>query len=591
MSSTEQVIRPDLGTQLGPVVNEALMLAGETSGLATAVDLRSDVRALTSSLLGRLVVASESGQHAVETIAALVGRPGLVATLARLPRVHTTYRFAANPTLTLTSDSTDLTVPLRDDGSPVAPSDLDASSSRALLQLEVAVPAPVLSWVSIVHLPDLNRSGATVDPWASLTDVTSFAYVKRAVAPLSAAEVAFLHQAGARVRRAVLLVTEAGQSPSWVDAAQVDQTLLGSGMDDNATWSVKVLPDEDPDAVRDGLMGWLGAGCMPKGPVRETLALVRTTAAAVLATTVANQGTTEAATDEMRQAEAATAEAIHAAMTWLPRLGFELSRLRADMTERASRTMVQLEQKHDQAIQQDVAGVSEVLPQLLIADLHQLSAAVDAEMCARLESVAHSFLGDRFSELLPGGVRRNLAPSHVRMRLVDVSQAHLDGRTEMFANMGQFNSGRQSLTMLSSVASVMAVPVALVGGVIGLGFLRVGRQTRQDGQARVQATRWLKVQVAEAGRVLRHRIDHTLNEAQLALNLAVREYHDRSTTETRVQVEAARTQLAEAEEAARSLADEIETRTSRARHLAERCMHLEEVLALPDDPSHLEVQR
>jgi hypothetical protein len=590
MSSPEHVIRRDLAVQLGPVVNEALMLAGETSGLSTALHLRSDVKALTSSLLGRLVVASESGQQAAETIVGLVGRPGLAATLARLPRVRTTYRFATNSSLTLTSDSTDLTVPLRDDGSPVAPSDLRASS-QALLQLEVALPAPVLSWVSIVHLADLNRPGVPVDPWASLTDVTSFAYIKRAAAPLSAAEVAFLHQAGARVRRAVLLLTDAGELLGWADAAQVDQTLLGVGLNDNAAWSVKVLPDEDPDAVRGGLMGWLGAGCLPKGPLRETLALVRTTAAAVLATTATDQRVTDTATDEMRQAEAATAAAMHAAMTWLPRLGFELSRLRADMTERASRTLLQLEQKHDQAIQSDVGGVSEVLPRVLLAELHQLSAAVDDEMCARLESVAHSLLGDRFAELLPGGVRRSLAPSDVGVRLVDVSQVHLDGRTEMFANLGQFNSGRQSLTLLSSVASVMAVPVALVGGVIGLGFLRVGRQSRQDGQARVQATRWLKVQVAEAGRVLRHRIDHTLNEAQLAFNLAVREHHDRSSAETRARVEGARCQLAEAEAVGRNLADEIEARASRARHLAERCMHLEEVLALPDDLSHMEVQR
>jgi len=590
MSSPEQTIRPDLATQLGTVVNESLILAAEASGLRAALGLRSDVRALTSSLRGRLVVASESGQHAAEIIAGLVGRPGLAATLALLPRVHTTYRFATNPSLTLTSDGAELAVPLQDDGSPVDPSDLHARP-EALLQLDVALPAPVLSWVSIVHLPDLNRFGLPVDPWPSLTDFTTFAYVKTAAAPLSAAEVAFLHQAGARVRRAVLLVTEPAQFPGWAEVAQINETLLGAGAEHDAAWSVLVLPDENPDASRGKLMGWLGGGSLSKGPVRETLALVRNTMDGMLLTTGTDQRVMDTAADEMRQAEAAAATAMHAAMTWLPRLGFELSRLRADTTERVSQALVQLEQKHDQWIQKDVGGVREVLPHVLLAELHQLSDAVDGEMCARLESVAHNFVGDRFAELLHGGVWRNLAPSDVGVRLVDVSQVHLDGRTELFANMGHFNSGRQSLTMLSSVASVLAVPVALVGGVIGLGFWRLGRQSRHDGQARIQAARWLKVQVAEAGRVLRHRIDHTLNEAQLALNLAIREHHDRSSAETRSQVEAARCHLAVAEAVSRSHADEIEIQTSRARHLAERCAQLEEVLALPEDMSRMEEPR
>jgi hypothetical protein len=287
-------------------------------------------------------------------------------------------------------------------------------------------------------------------------------------------------------------------------------------------------------------------------------------------TAVVEAAAVAAADEELRLVEAQTASTARGASTWLPRLGYELTRVRSELGEGTAQALVRLEQRLDQWIQNDVTGAVDGLPSLLLQELRSVQRTADEELVRRLDVVADQFLAGRAHELLPGGVRAVVAPPDIAVALVDVSQAHIDARTELFAGLGNFGSGRQSLSLVSTVATAASVPVALVGGVIGLGFWRMGRRSRQDTQARMQASRWLKAQVAEAGRVVRYRIDQQLNQAQLGLNLAVRDLYDRAGVEGRQAVEVARQRVVDARSAERERVDRAASRRSRAEELLER---------------------
>lgn len=567
---------------LGPLVKESLSVAVEGLGLAAALELRSEMRALLSPQVGRLVVVGESAERSLEAIAAVLGVPRLASTMLRLPRVHTTYRCENTARIVLTTTEGEHLVPLSEDGVADEESLLASTPGRPL-QLDVSLPSAVLSWVSVVHLPNLHQSGAALDPWLSLTPTTSLAYVSSSRAPLSATEVAFLEGAMSRVLRSIVLVTGTEANPAWAEVFEVNEALLHVASSSDELISMLVLGDENAEQARDRLMGWLGATRASTGPVREMIGLISGIAASVGAAAGVEQSPvlSGAAAVAVNDAQAQAIEATQGATTWLPRLGFEFTRLRADMTERASQALVGLEQRYDQWIQRDGVAATEVLPFHLFNELQLVQASVDDELTRRLDTVAERFLGDRQRDLFPGGIRRSIAPSDVTVRLVDVSQLHLDGRTELFASLGNFGSGRQSLSLLSSVASVIAVPVALVGGVIGVGFWRLGRRSRQDNQARVQAARWLKVQTAEAGRVLRYRIDHTLNAAQLAMNLGVREHQDRQVAEARDRLQAAQAQFAEAQLSDSRHAEHLDELRWRSEQLGEQCRHLDGVLSSP----------
>jgi hypothetical protein len=321
------------------------------------------------------------------------------------------------------------------------------------------------------------------------------------------------------------------------------------------------------DVLRGRLLGATGGN-----PETERLDLVVNVGAAVLRRGSADAA--ERAPDDqavaVRAAEADAAQVLRGQATWLPRLGFELTRARSELTEQASQSLVQLEQRCDQSIQNDVAGATRDLPRRLLDELRSVQQASDVQLMSRLDAVADQFMAGRLHEFLPGGIERAIAPPDAEVRLLDVSQAHVDRRTELFAGLGNFGSGRQSLSLVGTVATAASVPVALVGGVIGLGFWRVGRQSRQDGQARVHASRWLKVQVAEAGRVVRYRIDHELNQAQLVLNLAVRDYYERAGADARQAADAARQHVAELETSERERAERVASRASRAQQLLTR---------------------
>jgi hypothetical protein len=549
---------PDLAQQpvnvdeFREMTNGALMLAAESLGSYAALQLRNEFKALACAHSGRLLVIGERGQRADELVCGLLDVPTLAQTLHQLPRVHTTFRFSTSATMVLTTRHGETTVDL-----PAGSFSADDSGaghamlSGPLLQVDISMQSPFLSWFGVVHLPALHDPERQVSPFASFAPESLLVYVKSASAPLSGAELAFLREARVRVRRLVLVVTNVSQNPAWRDVVRVNRELLSAcAAEPEEAPSIVVLREGEADIGLAELREWLEeARNDVVTPLAEAVGMVRTVAELALAgeSGRASPHAAANAAAALRDAERRLSEAARGSQTWLPRMSFMFAQLRSELGERLSQSLVHTEQRNEQWIQDDVTTATEDLPRVLLAELQALERGMDDALSSSLEALTTHLLGGRSHEFSPGGVREIGAVRDVQVALVTVSRLNVDKRTEMFASLGNFGSGRQSLSLLSSTASFLTGPVALLGAAVGLGFWRIGRRSRQDAHARIQASRWLKSQIGEAGRIIRYRIDQGLNEAQMTLNLAVRDYYDRLQAEGRQSVEAAKASLVEAE--------------------------------------------
>jgi hypothetical protein len=552
---------------ISDLVNETLLLTAETLGLPAALSLRSELRALTAAEHGRVVLVSEERKGAVDLLARLLEAPWLSASLAELPCVRTTYRFEPIPGLTMARSTDEQEMGLIPDAAHLELPELKAIEP-GVLQIDVALPSPFLSGFSITHLPDLHAPDSEADHLESITPGAVVVFVSSASRPVSVAETRFLVRLRERTERVAVVVTGVDTEPQGGEVLAVDELLLErTGLWPNGQASV--FSDRAGAEPVGALRRWL-TGFESEGVDDELLRVVRAGIDRLLVASPVDQAREQAAAEEVGRAEADLALVSREAMSWLPRLGYEFSRLRADINETVSRSLTALEQQHDDWIQRDVTDAVERLPGVLIEDFRALQRRADAELSARLAAVAHQFLAGRQNELVPGGLHAHVTSSDPRGGLVRVAEMHADGRNELFASLGNFGSGRQSIGLLSSVFTAVAAPVALVGGVIGLGFWQLGRRSRQEGLARAQASRWLKVQLAEAGRGARFQLDQSLNEAQLVLNLAVRECYDQLGQEARGALDAARSELAEATAQSQQERSRSTRRLERAERLRDR---------------------
>lgn len=552
------LIKPEaLG--ISALVNDAIRLAAHTKGRAGAVALRAEFQALQRARFGRLVIVSEEGRDALDLIARLVDLPLLSSALSPLPDVHTTYRYGVQHSLTLSSLHETVTVPLGIRGDCPEAEAAAARLAAPVIQLDVSAPAPFLARFAIVHAPDLHADRAVRQELVTLTGRTMLAYVSSSSAPLSQVELDYLSEVGRRTQHVAVVLARTERYTGWPDVEMADNELLSSagapGRVVLPTLLMRGLEDIDQGSAAGEMVDMVSVLAQANQFTGETGPTARVRPSDVYAA-----------------AEVKLAAVTRDAMGWLPRLGHEFTRLRGDMGEEVASALALLEQRHDQWIQADVEAAAEQLPAVLLQDLRALERRSHGMLDSRLEALGYQFLGGRRQEFL--NLPADRCDADGRVRLVDVSRAHTDGRSELFASLGNFGSGRQSLSLVGSVASAAAVPVALVGGLIGLGFWRMGRSTRQDAQLRGHASRWLRVQIAEASRVLRYQVDQDVNDAQLEMNLAVREYYERLGAEARRAVETAHRQQVDAENSERLRSGRAAARSELARDLSARARAL-----------------
>ncbi|CUR57682.1 hypothetical protein NOCA1130159 [metagenome] len=565
--TADEAAQPTLAADaMSRLVNETLLLTAEVRGLPPALIVRSEVRALTAAQHGRVVVLAEDGQDATDLLSALLDAPGLAATVRPLPPSHTTYRFDLVPSLTMVGPAGEVAIELDADGRPARHHEPESVAARNVVQVDVAMPSAVLSRYSITHLPDLHAADNQHDPLEAITPGCAVVLVASARQPISLAEIRFLRQVRERTERIAVVVTGVDAETQGSEVLAVNEVVLRRAR----LWAgeaVHVLADRDGADAAATLRHWLD-GLESGRAGDELLGIVRGAIDRLLVAAPLGRAPEDAAAEAVSRSEAEVSHAIQGAMNWLPRLGYEFTRLRTDVTETVSRSLGALEQRHEDWIQRDPCDAIERLPHVLRDDLRTLQSRSDNDLAERLAILAHQFLDGRQDELVPGGLRPRTPPADPEGTFVQVAEMHVDASNELFASLGNFGSGRQSIGLLSSVVSAVAVPVALVGGVIGVGFWHLGRRSRQEAVARAQASKWLKVQLGEAARTTRFRLDQSLNEAQLILNLAAREHHDQRTQELRATLEKARGELVDA----RTRSQDLRSRCTALRDQAEQLM-------------------
>jgi len=557
---------PTATDTMSRLVNETLLLTAEVCGLPAALALRSEVRAITTARDGRVVVLGEDGSGTTRLLSALLDAPELPATVGSLAPSHTTYRFDTVPSLTMVGPAGEVAIELDVDGGATRLHEQESVEASNVVQVDVALPSAVLSRYSLTQLPDLHAADNQHDPLETITPGCAVVLVASARQPISLAEVRFLRQVRERTERLAVVVTGVDAEAQGSEVLAVNEVVLRRAR----LWAgeaVHVLADRDGADAVTLLRHWL-EGLESGHTGDELLAIVRGAIDHLLVAAPLGRAPEDAAAEAVSRSEAEVSRATQEAMSWLPRLGYELTRLRADVTETMSHSLGALEQRNEDWIQRDPCEAIERLPSVLRDDLRALQRRADNDLVGRLEILAHQFLDGRQDELIPGGLRPRMAPADHDRAFVQVAEMHVDASNELFASLGNFGSGRQSIGLLSSVVSAVAVPVALVGGVIGVGFWHLGRRSRQDALARAQASKWLKVQLGEAARTTRFRLDQSLNEAQLILNLAAREHHDHRTQELRATLEKARGELVDA----RARSQDLRSRCTALRDQAEQLM-------------------
>jgi hypothetical protein len=272
-------------------------------------------------------------------------------------------------------------------------------------------------------------------------------------------------------------------------------------------------------------------------------------------------------------AEAHVARVTRESQNWLPRLGYEFTQLKSDLYEKVARALARLDQGYEQAINTGPADRLDQLPERLLADLRTVELGCRDDLARRVGDLAHQFLDGRTDEFAVARLS-DRARQGSSVRLVPAAELPHDASVELMTSIGQFSSGRQSISLVSAVATAAAVPVAMVGAVVGLGFWRLGRRSRQQQLLRQHATRWVKAQTVEAGRQLRYTVDATLNDAQLAMNLAVREYYEVVLAEARASANQHRQVLSAAQSDATARAEQALARVGRAAAVRDRFARL-----------------
>src|SRR5262249_6818490 len=135
-------------------------------------------------------------------------------------------------------------------------------------------------------------------------------------------------------------------------------------------------------------------------------------------------------------------------------------------------------------------------------------------------------------------------------------------------------SGRQSVSVLTAIASGMIAPLAVLGAAIGVAFVGIGKQTRAEARTRAHAERWCKAQLVEAGPTPRYELDGNINQAQFALNTALRKSIDQAILDSRDAVALAREESVAAAREAENASVKARSKLDLAAAIVRQCDRL-----------------
>jgi hypothetical protein len=493
--------RPDGAGTAVPLLRSAVEVCREGDGPSAAAWLQAQLAATAEAPAGRIVVAGEAGVGTSRVIGHWLDDPAAVAVLADAPAQPRLYRFAE--AVSVVVHTTDGDLRWTPDLGPARLAHAVATDS--VQRVTVRLPHPLLRCALLVEPPPLHEPDRPARQLLDLTPVGALVLVVDGYLPMAAPEMRFLQAATAVTSRVAVVAATGDRLPADL-AADLD------------------------DAVRPGVLH-------PAGPLLDQLLLARNAVADLLSRT--SGPLRPVATASTAVAEARVAHALEASSGSIGRVAYELSRVRADAAEFLAAAVRRLEQNYDRLLAAASPEWLGELPSAVRADVQELEWQYREGVVRHVESVAATLLAGAAD-----GVPATMRVSHPQLSAAGPTV--VDPRNEAFAALGNFSSGRQSISLLGSLVAGIAMPVTIAGAAIGVGFLHLGRESRRAATARLDAQKWLRAQLADVQRELRYASDLYLAEAQLTLTAAMRRHAETQLLQARAALEDARTAAADA---------------------------------------------
>ena len=517
LAPSECEVSPHQGVH--EALSETLKIAVSTAGSAYAMRLAASVGVAGSSAAGTVLALGEAGRGRSEFMSRLleIDHPDL--TRGRVGTAPIYYRHAERlhvEPFALHSGGA------RIDSASLVPT---AELQRSLVYSIVDCPAALLAEASLEERPSLH--GYLTDPVTAsdLSRCSGVLIISDGLMPLCPMEVRFIKDA-LRAAQRVCFVLAAGEV--WCAAEAVRERVLAQLAE--VWWEyperLTVVGDEGPGSATglEAVAEW--ARALRDSTPSPLVAQTRILRAGIsdLISRIADLMTS--VEDDVSEAarETSRGPVVDHSSSWLARLGYEISKLRNECAEEVNQTLRALERDFESVIEHGLTIGIDQLCEQLGSNVERAHDHVVRRMRIRLQEVAERYLGGRAAEFdVDFGDQWVRRLGGVAFGTPEATMSYQDPGSEIMTTVGNFSSGRQTLSILSSVASGLGGPLTLAGAAIGLVFVKMGKASRRNAIERGAASRWVKAQIAEAARLSKHAIDLELNEAQLVLNIAMRE--------------------------------------------------------------------
>ncbi|GAA0497065.1 dynamin [Paractinoplanes deccanensis] len=487
----------------------------------------------------QVVVVGETKRGKSSLINALLGVPGLspvdaaVATATYLQFVP--GEFAARAWLPGAAE-------------PIAVDDLSAwaTGAQRARRIEVAHPAPLLRYVSLLDTPGvggLDPAHATV-ALAAVEKATALMFVADASAPLSRPELDFLVAASERVDAVIFALTKIDVFGGWRRIAEDNQALLRAHAPrfGDAPWfpvssalaelAVHAGPGEQAGLVQASHIAELQHALVElagRGHQLQLANVLRAARAELVRLQETATGRVRAAdADPARTAQVRAERAALAARKrtesrqWTLLLSTETQRARVETVGHLRTRIAALQQQFSTRIDAGRGDALARLPEALDAELQALS----VQLSQRLEET-FAQVGDRVLASVFDSAERAamLGQLNASLRHAMDAAPPRDGSADnlliaLSAGGIAFMAGRGAILGVSVFAAGgLLVPVAGIGlGLAAGGYVLYRRRVQQDRQ---QARIWLRDVLGEARAALADEIANRFTDLQYALSVAV----------------------------------------------------------------------
>ncbi|MFG1990597.1 dynamin family protein [Actinoplanes sp. NPDC048988] len=431
---------------------------------------------------------------------------------------------------------------------PVAVDDLAewATGQRRARRIEVAHPAPLLRYVSLLDTPGvggLDPAHATV-ALAAVERATALMFVADASAPLSQPELDFLVAASERVDAVVFALTKIDAFPGWRRIAEDNQELLRAHAPRfaGAPWfpvssllaelAVQSGPAEQAALVEASRIAELQHALVElagRGHQLQLANVLRASRADLLRLREAADDRVRAAdADPVRLAQVRAERAALAARKrtesrqWTLLLSTETQRARVETVGHLRTRIAAVQQEFSTRIDSGRGEVLAQLPQALDAELQAVAVQLSQRLEETFAQVGDRVLASVFDEAERGAMLGQLNAS---LRHAMDAAPPRDGSADnlliaLSAGGIAFMAGRGAILGVSVFAAGgLLVPVAGIGlGLAAGGYVLYRRRVQQDRQ---QARIWLRDVLGEARAALADEIANRFTDLQYALSVAV----------------------------------------------------------------------